>query len=624
MKNKRINSLISLLLVLVMAISMLASCSNNAEIIEYAEDLPVVAEPKVSNFLKFETEEDNALTSVADLTDELGMLKQEMINCAIFYKYEKDRLNNLTETYTVYSLKDQKVIKSITNTYKDEFGGLDDFGNQMHPEKEITEVRLLPLYNTVTHYFAVYYTAYTRLSDEAIEKSKDKNNGTCYSYIEEDYVEYYDAAGNLITTSYVTDAPRRIDDNDYYSLISLGKTVALFNEDGVAIETYDGDTASQIVLYDHMNERYNYLLSVPTGAQDDSADMNGGLMKIFDKQGNLLHTYAYGDNHFYHQALVLENGDVIIQHANLTDGNDYDVLEDDMKYTFDTFLFNVRTGEVRELKDFNYLLYEVEYKSYFEKNAYMNGMTATDNVHNVFSAVSFDDPDNEITLFMDNLGNVNFVFDGKLCYEIYANRSLWVLDDKHVLIQLESGVSSYAIMSTNGNIIAYVPEEAKILNNYIYSGDTVYDFDMRSVYTEVNSWQEEYTSVSYCGAVGNTLVYDFQKEDDNKNVTTGVIVYDARYNDVKVYTDYSIYNISSSSIVAHESDLLVLQKRNNDGSKTFSFINGNGNTVFSIKAIAIIRYTRTTGDKIYTFRTINDDYMTVKIGANNTQGGYEG
>ena len=121
MKNKKMNRIVSLLLAAVMILALaftLVSCKEE-------EDAPVTAEAKLSNFVTFDTDDRKELNNVTDLTKDLGKydstLGYEFDDYVLFKKIDKNAMNILTETYSLYSLKENKVTFTVSNSYADEF-----------------------------------------------------------------------------------------------------------------------------------------------------------------------------------------------------------------------------------------------------------------------------------------------------------------------------------------------------------------------------------------------------------------------------------------------------------------------------------------------------------------------
>ncbi len=578
MTKNRIISIISLLLVAIMALS---ACSSTPE----TPDAPITAEGILSNFMTFEEPEVKPLNNASSLTEELGEVMDFDKDFSIFHKETKDRFNNLTETYSIYSIEEKRVVGTVSNTYADEWGWADDFGNKTYPEKSITDYDIVKVYDIT--YFVFEWTAYTPIDEEIIEEEE-----LTWSYTEDVYYEFYDATGALIATSRVENQGEYVTSNKYYTLVSFGKTVAVFdNEENKVVSTYDGDVEATPILYDYMNDEYNYLLNVPDGIAGGMADPsligNRTKIMVFDKENNLVLEYAHGDYPMMVRSFVLDSGDVLIQHMVATDEIDYDIYADGMKCNLDTFLLDVETGVVTELPEFGYAVSDVFFAEEFLENA-PDGIATTENVRNMAYAQSLAD-EKEYTVFFDNFGNVNFVFDGKLSYEMDSEEFYRVLSDDRLLITLASGVTTQAVIDNAGNVVAYIPDDAIILRDYIVIGEdggdiSIYDFDMKLVDTITDSWADSYDdegeTVNYHGYIGNTLVftaYNIKTSNSGTEYTPYVIMIDVKNDTVRHY--------SESYIDIDGFDLLIIKKTGkNIHTPIFTVINENGKAVLTVAA----------------------------------------
>lgn len=635
MKKNKMKRIISLLLVAVMIFALvlsLASCNDTGD----TTDEPVTAEAKLVNFISFKKPEVKELKELEDLTDELGSLRDSYDDYAIFLKCDKDKLNNLVETYTLYSLKDNKTVVTVSNSYSDEYDGLDDFGNERHPEKEIEYCGFayadIPI-------FTVEYVKYAPIDEEIIEKEELE-----HSYSEEYYTEFYDVTGKLISTSYSASEVEELEYNDCYCLISLGKTVGLFDLNSYEmVESFDGDKAATPVLYHHINDKYNYLLDVPTAHTPEFESFGNArsAIEVYDKKGKLVCYYPYGDNHYFHQAFVLADGDILIQKMEYTESIDCDYFESydgmEIKLNIFTYILDVETGKVTELADFKDSINYVYTKDEFNEEFADRGITVTDNTRNIILA---NDRDGKYqTVFMDNFGNVNFTFDGRLCYDMdddYSFEDVRVLDGSHILVRLEAGNSSYAILGADGSVKTYLPEGATVLADCIVSGDMVYDFDMEEIRTYNNYWKDNYRdryyvgggydndytdNVSYIRNIGNTEVYEYAYtvyDDINKEVF-GIVIYDVKDDSVNSYDGYEVDDYISDYDSAEISDIIILA---NDEKNLYKIINGDGRCVLTVEA-DYYDYVTMDGGVIFSFET-PDGYLTVLVKEYTMEGEYKG
>ena len=173
MKKNSFIKVICLVLSMVMVIGMLAACKQEPAPEPDVPETPITAEAILSNFLKVEYTAPKAeLDKVIDLNKEYGNNYEIYENYEndkyyiVFRKETKDFLNNLTETYSVYSAEENKVIFTLSNSYPDEFKGLDDFDNQKMPPKTLdVSVECV----SGVDFIVATYTHYTPLDEDYIE-----------------------------------------------------------------------------------------------------------------------------------------------------------------------------------------------------------------------------------------------------------------------------------------------------------------------------------------------------------------------------------------------------------------------------------------------------------------------
>ena len=596
MMTKRITKILSLLLAIVL---VLASCSAKTPV---TPDEPVTAEGIFANFLGFNAEETKPLNN-ATLLDEYGTLYDWTDEFAVFYKVTKDRMNNLTETYTFYSVEERKAVGTVTNTYFDEWGWTDKYGNETHAPKEITDCEILMKHDIV--YFVIEWTEYDPIDEEIIESEIEKQykeqieDHVHYgdyapsdivinvpSYIETSYYEFYDITGKLIASSRVADRGDYETSGEYYTVIEFGKTVGVFdNETGELVYTYDGDKEATPLMFDYMNDNYNYLLDVPYGVTDPYLAGTRKVIEVYDKDGNLVLLYAHGDYVDYVEATVLESGDILIQQMTKTDSLDYDAYLDGIQYTLDTFILDVETGVVTEIADFDYRIENIVLPDDVPEE-----FTLTENVRNIAHATRNADG-TDCIIFFDNFGNVNFVYEGKFAYEMLKDAVVKVLDKDHILVELASGVSERAIIGKDGNVIAYLPNDAIVLEDFVVTYDEdariyVYDFDMKNVDTFYNNWLDNYDegSVEFECALGNTLYFTAEKtvnETDNTYTRDYVIALDVKNDEIRHISDCIICDYSDSYV-------LVRKTGDNFANPVYLVYSASGRTVLAVRAYYIV------------------------------------
>ena len=596
MKNRKYPAVLALLLAIIMTFT---ACGGT----DPKEELPVTAEAKFSNFIKIEGNEENPLRKVTLMTETHGEVIATYENSVLFYKESKDKLNNLTQTYQLYSISEGKTLLTVTNAYPDEYGWVNDFGHVTRPEKEIGEVSFMT--TNGVHYLAVEWITRTPISNRIIEDEHLED-----SYIEDYYYDFYDIYGTFIATSGVAQKGTKVKEKNDYTLLSFGKTVAIFDEDDKLVDAYNGDTATAPTLYDHTNDTYNYILGLPNGATDNSFATKRTSIKVYDKEGNLVLDYAHGDHATYSVANVLESGDILIQQLLLARGTEYDFEMGDTRFNVETFIIDVETGKTTALESFRYMIKDsIAFAEDFDKAA--NGsLAATENVRNIAVAQDLETK-KERTIFFDNLGNVNFAFDGILCYEAKetAIDKIKVLDKTHILLSLyDAADAKYAIIDNNGKLITYVPDGAYILEDYIVTDKAVYNFSMekiRDLNSQIGSYDEGSLTLKAC--FGNVMLFTatrtVQYSDQEPEITTYTILYNISSNYVNSSSDTTIVNYSQDGVGGY-----ILTRTEAATGYLYHVVNGDADTVFTAAAASVS--TRACEDAIFVLVDFDGDGKT--------------
>ena len=620
MKNKKYIAIISALLMILMA---LTACQDG-KVPETPADAPVTVEAKFDNFIKTVAKENNPLNKVALISDAYGeMCDWEYdLGLAILYKESKDKLNNLTETYTIYSVADGAVLRQIMNTYPDEYGGTDDFGNTTYPEKSISDIYFdwTYAYNDV-YYVVVEWETHTPIDEEIIE---DEDLDT--SYTVDTYYDFYDITGKFIATSSVVDEGDYMDGNESISLISFGKTVGVFDKDGKLVRTYNGDTEASPVIYDYSNDKYDYN-AVPFGIVDEDSQWSRMALMIYDKEGNLVREYYNGDYATMVNYSILANSNVLIQHVVvLGDSVEADVYMNGMALNVDSFILDVETGAVTELPDFGYMLDDnIRYAGNFEDYYTVEGLVATENVRNVASATDLKSLES-VTIFFDNFGNVNFVSDFVINQEMGPYDSIVrVIDTDHILVYVSSGVTDRAMLAADGSLIAYIPDDAVVLDNYIICEDVIYDLGMNRVGSiDTNMWfNEEKDVLKSAYLFGDCIVFEYidvetiyEDGDSYDKGTNMVCVFDIKHQNYYKYENTTVHDKSDKEGMGG----YVILRKSNGYDYNFIVINGTGDSVLTTpKCYYLYHY---EFDDVLIVETADSVYLITEA-ATNSEGGYD-
>ena len=487
--------------------------------IEPETSATVSVAPERDNFFHMEFEYDAPYVLTA-LTTNYGeyLPGASTENLLVFLKETKDYMNNLQQFYTIFSVKEMKVVKTIVHSFEDnDYSIPDDFGNPRAPEKEI-DVLALTLEDEVD-YLIVKHTTNTRLDDAVIEDNKLSD-----SYAHEYSYDFYDAQGTLITTTRMTGRATVLMEGDTVISASFGSVVAHFSiKENKLISTYDGETSAlKNTNYTFENNKYVYHVSVPFGSVD-YGDVLGfyGTLEVYSKAtGNLVCTYEHTDFATFSLVSLLSNGNVLIQNISETDIIDFDYFNYDSKVEFASFVLDVKTGAITEV-DFPYLLlmgtYTPEDFIASLDPDYYGKVTLTENVRNIAYGLKVVDGTLAHTsydlVFFDNELNVNYV-EGKYCDEQAPDAEIKILPNGYMAVEVNTGFASYAMMK-DGKIVAYAPVGAMVTDYAIITDMAIFDHSMNLVFS-FNSDEH----LDYIGTLGKYFIYYTYEERIIESDTT--------------------------------------------------------------------------------------------------------
>ena len=511
MKRISLIAIVSLLLALVLT---LASCQNAGTVDRgYDPEQAVTAESVAANFIKFAAKGPSMFGSIGQILTQHGKPVDMDGGYIVFYKETKDYMNNLTEEYTIYNIAEDKVLTTIKNTYADEFGGKDEYGNQYRPAKTLSVS--VDVVNDIV-YFAATYTCNTRIADEIIDEEELKE-----SYSISTYTDFYDISGNLFATSTTAKVGKFVGSNDRYNAIAFGKTVGIFKKsDSTLATTADGD-AEKISLPDFSNEKYYYYLGVSKGQVDYGFENTRGAIEVYNHKGKLVLEYDLPyEEGVGRMVNVLDNGDILIQTMTETDSLEYDVAMYGKRFIISTYVVDVETATANKV-DFDYVINgQVITRADYATWAEELGLEITDNIRNVGYGVKLNREDKtyeteESLIFFDSLLNVNFVYTGDLEYGASVFDEYTLLKDGYMLMDIDNGATSRAIFDKNGAFVCYVPDGAIVTFSRIVVGYTTsYDLTMKNPEELSTNWLSSYAAEpEFVCTMGDCVVYQGKTRD---------------------------------------------------------------------------------------------------------------
>ncbi len=560
-----------------------ASAEN--EVVEEIKDVPpvtVTADSVMSNFIKVEYLDNGALVVDKSLNEEYGTFCNDLSHSAdlkVFRKITKDYMNNLTETYTVYSLKNKSVVKTFAHTYPDEnYYREDEHGNEVFPDSEFyVYTDCLDPYSDRVDYIRTFSVRNTAIDGNVIEDNELEN-----SYASFFSCEFYDAKGNHIATSSVVDRASFVEAEENELKATFGKVGAIFDiKENKLVKVYDADVSTLNIGYDYSNDRYNYYLNVGYGNVDYGTPVGfGGKIEVYTKGGELVCTYQYTDYAIISRAFVLANGDIMIQNVNSTDAIDYDVFFDmgngmfpsddlgEIKLDLQTLILDVETGKVTEI-EFDYII-----SSMIEKDTLddiFDGYKVTlneQNVRNIALATKIEnktilDENSLDMIFFDDLLNVNYVQD-KLVNEQDVTRETVPLPGGYTLVYIKGGVSDKAIVK-DGQIVVYVPFDADVTPYGIITDDAIYDFEMNLIFdADPDEDGESFVDTRYQfeGYMGKYAIYKDvsitlpggESDDDDTDYGNSVIMIDITSGSQRTFYDCLIEVVMDEYVVLYNEE----------------------------------------------------------------------
>lgn len=547
MKHKKFIKLFSGLLC---ASMLLTGCNDSGTSSNSDEPIQmVVAADTSTNFTDYitfnYTNDYNNISS--DGTDKIvinekyGELEELNDNIYIFKNVDKDFMNNVVETYTIYNAEKGKVAFSVTNSYLDgDYSGNDEFGNKKHAPSEM-EVN----YDDEggVHYIEVITNKYTRLDDEVIEE-----NDLDESYSKTYQAEYYDLNGTLLTKTLLP-----IDVEVIGSVqmligekikIAFGKNVAVFDiEKDEAVEVYNGETETKLTMFNYETDKYNYYL--PQSFFSSLYGSSSNDVKVYDKKDNLVFTYS-GTLSEELSAYVLDNGNVLVQKMSYGSGDAYDFTisgYDERKYNLETVLIDVDNKKITEVET-NYMFMAVIGRDYYETmseeyDELDEGFTAKfinyGMAYEIVNKIIDVNYDNASMLFFDNALNIQCVAKGIIPEQIvHYGLDVERLKTGDYLVGIDSPVAEKAIVKADGTFRTYLPEGAKIFEDMIIIGNNIYDFDLNLIDTiEYGADNPEYQNITYefKGNLGGKMVFECELNNLSYTNRKLVLVVDRIKND---------------------------------------------------------------------------------------------
>lgn len=549
-----------------------------------------------SNFLSFQyVQEWKEYCNTSILTETYGTFVDSYKEVYVFKKLDKDFLNNVTETFTVYNANKGEVVLTLENKYADaNYGEEDKFENEKHaPTEMVVSARNV----SGIPYVAVETYTYTRLDDELIEKEELEE-----SYDEKYKVEYYDVAGTKLTESNLPTEVKSRGATANKQKVLFGRTVVMLDkETHEKISSWDAEKDSVHSLFTYENDWYGYYIPM--------MGTSGSAIEVYDKKDKLVLRYDLEDEGVT-SAYPLQSGNMILQKLKQTTAASYDFEMEGLRFDMQTLILDVKTGTTQEI-EFDYYLAMGVYTSETLAAETDGEMTFTENVVNFGGGFKVENAplndSNMAGVFFDNVGNVQYVTE-KMYPEHSGFEAEKLAYSGYYLIEIDSPVADEAIVNEYGELICYVPRGASVVGNYILKNNALYDFSLNCDYEF--TFMDEEIGWTYRGMVGNKLL--FTREYTYEDQTT--YYYDSCTVDV---SDYSLYtnHLGNGRFVEIDSNGNYVVFENSEGE--YELYNAHLQQVLTTKnameiqcfeKTLIVETTLNGKEERYAIRTTDVDY----------------
>ncbi len=519
---------IALLSVMLGATVVLAACKDDSDSDAGVPQAATQVESILSNFVNGQFKEDWSKLNGDSyyrtyLNEQYGNYVEHQNGFYLFKKVDRTPLDERSEVWTVYNAEKKEV--SWTKEFKYQNGdyeGENQYGQEKHAPLEVhveidVEGEVPYIIVDTTEYVAYTETEMQEQLDMVLLDRLEEEN--IRSYKETKTVEYYSIDGKKICESYdILD----VSEDNWSSAMGLlfgkvvdtpsilfGRTYATFDKDGNLLSTINEDTREGRI-YAYQSDSYNYGYAIKA---------EGIGYEVYDKDDDLLYTYVI--NSLTSEAdvagtvRILQDGDFLIQKAEPTNGLDYDYIAEEtdlegdptgkmVKYLVTTIRIDVDTGNQMEI-DFPYV---INHSGYYSKEDFAEVLgdefALTDNVYNVAQATKIVDGQagEDVYLFFDNLLNVQYEWSSMIEGHRFDLESIDVLKSNDLLVTLstplkmDGEVIDRAVITQEGNLVGYIPQNAIVFDGgmllggkvYSFAGKELFDVTKKTSYNYVNAW----------------------------------------------------------------------------------------------------------------------------------------
>lgn len=521
------NKWLSLLCLLLGASTVLGACDggtsgSGSSSSETSTDAATQVEAKFTNFIQTEYKDDwNGMqTPVKTLNDVYGTCVGSWNSVYLFKQEDKNFLNEIVETWTLYNAKTGKEVWKKEHKYEDgDYTGVDKYGNPKHAPVEV-DVTLEKGYangntsNPILAYVQVSTATYERYSKEQLKEWEDEYGRVDQSYKETVKTEWFSVDGKEIASTpfkYVEIEDGEQITEDKYRL-AFCKTIAEFDKDGNLLSTWNGEAEIKKTYFNE-TEKYGYTTTMYGGVAMAEVYNKADGTVIYSKSYDIVDVMLSGGM----KLEVLENGDLFTQEEKTVSGSAYDYLNGG-KVDLVTTRIDVETGKESEV-DFGYKIDSVIDKAEWEE-AHPE-LRFTDNVYNVAEAQKVENGalGTNVLIFFDNAMNVQYEWS-PLIPEQVDLQNIDVLPSGDLVVQLQTPIMSVdndtidrAIVTTDGELVCYLTEDSIVFDEYITfcKDDVVYVYNFDGEMVFYNGALIDWDDWSFRGRLGDSFVFDVHR-----------------------------------------------------------------------------------------------------------------
>ena len=564
--------MIKLLSVLLLMAIMLTGCNNIApaettapvettapeateEVLINKEEPHESVEQKLENFIK--PSEDDGIADLENVTRLEGTIVSSTIDGRVlaFRTADVDAFGTVTETINVYNASAKKTVLTVSNTYKlGDYDTFDWYNTEIYDETiklpsslmKVT-VKELGISSDAPVIVGVSRATVTEIPEE----TREKNENGCVFNVDLSYT-YYDALGNEITKSkrnMIQEDPNMV--NAYI----IGTAHVVFDGDK-AVKVVNGETEKVMAGFDYENDKYGYYYNSYSGVYR--------YIEVYSKNsGNCVlryHLEPVAPGIGGQTINVLEDGDIFIQDIRSLpeDSNkEADVVFYDGQgasgLLVNQYILDVETGKTQAL-DLGFIVQELIPNRDLDEAHYIIGFEFTEHTVNLAAVVYIENkkPAKSGFVVLDNdmsvMFETNIIIPEHNMFNTPDALGIEILANGDYLVSLYDVVTSRAIVTKDGKIRAYLPDNANIAGSYIVNEYGIYTYDMELIY----DFEEEGYEFG-CVFADNIIVYKEEADIDDPTVFDDVY-YELSVSGTTVsanliFEDETIYSVGDDYII---------------------------------------------------------------------------